>query len=187
MQRSVHCGDKEIVFTVKRSRRRRSVALRIEPSGAITVYAPTFVWSPFIDRFVRQQTDWITKKLAFFKERIQRATLVPPLSEQDRTDSRLKTEERLPAVIERLSKQLDVIPRSVRVANQNKRWGSCSSKGHIRFSWKMAALPDPVFDYIVTHELAHLKQMNHSPRFWAVVSSICPDYKVHRKWLRQNA
>ena len=69
MERTVKWDDWEIVYSVKRSRRRRTVALRVEPSGAITVYAPTFVWGPLIDSFVRKQKEWIFKKLAYFKDR----------------------------------------------------------------------------------------------------------------------
>src|SRR4051812_16806589 len=78
MERKILCGDHELTVNVKRSRRRRTVALRIEPSGTITVYAPSFVWGPFIDRFVRKQTAWILKKLAMFKERLAQQTPLPP-------------------------------------------------------------------------------------------------------------
>ena len=81
---------------------------------------------------------------------------------------------------------MGVTPKTVKVANQKRRWGSCSARGALRFSWRMARLPEDVFDYIVVHELAHLKQMNHSPRFWSVVESVCPNHKSHRRWLRKN-
>ena len=172
-----------MMVTVKRSRR-RTVALSITPAGAITVYAPSFVWGPFIDRFVQKQKDWILKKLAYFK------TLPPPpppVNAEQRAVFTRQTEARLPEVVAQISSQLGVTPRRVRVAHQNSRWGSCTARGDIRFSWRMANLPDDAFEYIVAHELAHLRVLNHSQKFWEVVQSVVPDYKARRAALRAHA
>jgi predicted metal-dependent hydrolase len=98
-----------------------------------------------------------------------------------------ETRDRLPPVVARIAAQLGVAPKTIKVAHQTSRWGSCSTRGQLRFSWRMATLPDPVFDYIVLHELAHLKEMNHGPRFWAIVAAHCPEHKAHRRWLRTLA
>jgi predicted metal-dependent hydrolase len=180
--RSIQHANADWVFHVRRSRRRRTVALRVAPSGAITVYAPHYVWGPFIDRFVRQQIEWIQKKLAYFQSRPQPVPITP----EQRAEWTRQTEGRLTGVVTRLAARLGVAPARVKVANQTSRWGSCSRPGVVRFSFRMATLPDPVFEYIVAHELAHLKEMNHGPRFWAVVETLCPDHKLHRRWLRQN-
>jgi alpha-glucosidase len=74
----------------------------------------------------------------------------------------------------------------VRVKDQRSLWGSCSREGNLNFSWRLTLAPPEVLDYVVVHELAHRLEMNHSRRFWANVEKICPDYRVHRKWLRQN-
>src|SRR5258708_26977131 len=99
--RSIRSGDTEISFRVKRSRR-RTVAMRVEPSGAVTVAAPPFVWGPFIDRFVRQHTAWILKKLAYFKERALHPGLFPvSVTEAQRAEIRRQTEARLLASVAR--------------------------------------------------------------------------------------
>jgi predicted metal-dependent hydrolase len=64
------------------------------------------------------------------------------------------------------------------------RWGSCTAKGDLAFSWRLAMAPPAVQDYVAIHEAAHLLEMNHGPRFWAHVARLCPDYRVHRAWLR---
>jgi alpha-glucosidase len=74
----------------------------------------------------------------------------------------------------------------VRVKDQRSLWGSCSREGNLNFTWRLTLAPPEVLDYVVVHELAHRLEMNHSRRFWAHVARVCPDYKVHRKWLRQN-
>lgn len=65
-------------------------------------------------------------------------------------------------------------------------WGSCSSKGCLRFNWRLIQCPPEVIDYIIVHELAHLQEMNHSPRYWALVARMYPDYEKHKNWLKRN-
>ena len=74
----------------------------------------------------------------------------------------------------------------ITIRNQTSRWGSCSSKGNLNFNWRLIFAPEEVVDYIVVHELAHRKEMNHSRAFYNVVASVLPDYKVQEKWLKEN-
>ena len=75
---------------------------------------------------------------------------------------------------------------SITIRDQKTRWGSCSSKGNLNFNWRLIFAPEKVLDYVVVHELAHRKEMNHSPAFYAVVASVMPEYKTYEKWLRDN-
>jgi predicted metal-dependent hydrolase len=72
------------------------------------------------------------------------------------------------------------------ITNASRRWGSCSHKGNLNFSWRLVMAPLEVLDYVVAHELAHLKERNHSKRFWNQVETIFPDYQKQRQWLREN-
>jgi predicted metal-dependent hydrolase len=74
----------------------------------------------------------------------------------------------------------------VSVKNQRTLWGSCSRRGNLNFSWRLAAAPPEALDYVVIHELCHLREMNHSKKFWAHVRAACPDYGARRRWLRDN-
>jgi predicted metal-dependent hydrolase len=74
----------------------------------------------------------------------------------------------------------------VSIKEQKSRWGSCSRQGNLNFNWRLLLAPLPVLDYVVTHELAHLKELNHSDRFWQLVARGCPNYLVHRRWLRMH-
>jgi len=76
--------------------------------------------------------------------------------------------------------------RRVSVRNQRTRWGSCSRRGLISLNWRLVQTPDFVRDYVILHELAHLKHMNHSPRFWAEVARICPAYETAEEWLKRS-
>lgn len=75
---------------------------------------------------------------------------------------------------------------AVRVKGQRTLWGSCSRQGNLNFNWRLTLAPPEVLDYVVIHELAHRVEMNHSPRFWDIVSRHCPEHKTHRRWLRKN-
>jgi predicted metal-dependent hydrolase len=74
----------------------------------------------------------------------------------------------------------------IRISSARTRWGSCSRKGTLSFTWKLVMAPPEVVDYVVVHELCHLRVLNHSPSFWAQVEAILPDYKAKRKWLKAN-
>ena len=74
----------------------------------------------------------------------------------------------------------------VSLRDTKSRWGSCTTDGNLMFSWRLIMAPAEVLDYVAAHEVAHLREMNHSARFWAIVTDICPDWKSHRDWLRHN-
>jgi len=75
----------------------------------------------------------------------------------------------------------------IRISSARTRWGSCSRKGTLNFTWRLVMAPPDVIDYVVVHELCHLRELNHSPAFWAQVEAILPDYKPKRKWLKVNS
>lgn len=81
---------------------------------------------------------------------------------------------------------LNVAYKRLTVRGARTRWGSCSQKGNVSFNWKLMMMPDPVIDYVIIHELCHLKQMDHSKRFWGMVAEHCPRWREHRKWLRDH-
>lgn len=74
----------------------------------------------------------------------------------------------------------------ISLRDTRSRWGSCTSTGNLMYSWRLIMAPPKVLDYVAAHEVAHLLEMNHSARYWANVAKICPDYNIHRTWLRRN-
>ena len=76
--------------------------------------------------------------------------------------------------------------QGLKISDAKKRWGSCSSKGRLRFNWRLVMAPLEVLDYVVAHELVHLEELNHTKRFWDKVQALAPDYKKHSAWLDQN-
>lgn len=84
------------------------------------------------------------------------------------------------------SEALGVTFSSITIRDTRSRWGSCSSSGALSYSWRLIMAPDDVLDYVAAHEVAHLREMNHSSRFWALVETLKPDWRQHRKWLRDH-
>lgn len=88
--------------------------------------------------------------------------------------------------LDRFAPALGVVPKGFTVRDPKTRWGSCSSRGTLSFSWRLLFTPVPVLDYVVIHELAHLAHPDHSPRFWAKVQAHCPHAEASRAWLKKN-
>jgi predicted metal-dependent hydrolase len=86
----------------------------------------------------------------------------------------------------KLSTQMGISYKRITIRGQKTRWGSCSRKKNLSFNWKLLMAPEPVVDYVIIHELAHLKEMNHSKRFWALVAQHCHGWREHRRWLKQH-
>jgi len=92
----------------------------------------------------------------------------------------------LPVRVRKFAPLVGVDYGRITIRSQRTRWGSCSAKGNLNFNCLLMLCPEEVRDYVVIHELCHRKELNHSPRFWAEVEKVCPDYARHRKWLKEN-
>lgn len=90
------------------------------------------------------------------------------------------------AAVERHASRLGRPFGRISLRDPRGRWGSCSARGDLMFSWRLAMAPPSVLDYVAAHEVAHLVEMNHSDRFWAVVASLVPDFREPRRWLREH-
>ncbi|MBA3421081.1 MAG: M48 family metallopeptidase [Thermoleophilaceae bacterium] len=99
-----------------------------------------------------------------------------------RRRARVEVAPRLDAATRRAGRTYECL--SIRA--QQTRWASCSSAGEMSFNWRLLLAPEPILDYVVEHEVAHLDVPDHSPRFWALVADRCPDYREHERWLRRN-
>lgn len=92
----------------------------------------------------------------------------------------------IPRRVHAVANAMNLQPRRISIRNQRTRWGSCSSRGTVCFNWRLVMATPEVLDYVIIHELAHLAAPNHSPRFWELVQTYCPDFKKHRSWLKNQ-
>ena len=97
-----------------------------------------------------------------------------------------EAKEKIVGRIDYYSHRLHLFPRGIRITNARSRWGSCSRDNRLSFSWRIIMASLTVIDYILIHELVHIREKNHSKRFWTTLESILPDYRKHRLWLKEN-
>lgn len=97
-----------------------------------------------------------------------------------------KAGEYLAGQVEHIGRRLQLLPRSIRITSARTRWGSCSPEDNLAFSFRLVMAPRNVVDYVIIHELMHIKEKNHSGRFWALMEAAMPEYQIHRRWLREN-
>lgn len=99
---------------------------------------------------------------------------------------RERAKEIVPARVAGFAAILDYRPKKIRITDTRSRWASCSSSGTLSFCWRLILAPPGVTDYVIVHELVHMRQPDHSPRFWEKVEQAMPGYRMHREWLREN-
>jgi predicted metal-dependent hydrolase len=92
----------------------------------------------------------------------------------------------LHAKVREFSQRMDLSYSRIFIRNQKSRWASCSFRKNLNFNWRLVMVPEAVLDYVVVHELCHLKEMNHSKSFWNLVAHYCPEWRLHRKWLNNH-
>jgi predicted metal-dependent hydrolase len=109
--------------------------------------------------------------------------LRPELENHLRNTARVRLARR----VRELARDHPSVIKHIIIRNQKSRWGSCSCHGTISLNWRLIQLPDAVRDYIIIHELMHLRELNHSPRFWREVEKACPDYRAAEDWLKENS
>ncbi len=164
---------------------RRTLGLEITPRGEVLVRAPLRTSDARVRDFLRSRLDWIETHLALVRARMAEAEAQPRLTEAEREDLRRRAKPVFEARAAFFAPLAGVSYGSVTVRTQRTRWGSCSAKGNLSFNALLLLAPPEVLDYVVVHELCHRKEMNHSPRFWAEVARLCPDWKKQRAWLRR--
>ena len=178
---------------------RKTLAIQINPDLSVTVRAPMYAPQSDIERILREKEGWIQKHIEKIRE--QEAKRKKTQGEKDEYGESVESEyltneeikkladkalQHIPKRVSYYAKQIGVTYGKLTIRNQKTRWGSCSSKGNLNFNWRLIFAPEEVVDYIVVHELAHRKEMNHSRAFYNVVASVLPDYKVQEKWLKEN-
>lgn len=137
---------------------------------------------------IREKADWIEKHKKIIEEKQrEQAKHTQRLTVQDIQELAARAKKESPDKVRHYADIIGVDYGRITIRNQKTRWGSCSGKGNLNFNCLLMLTPEDVQDYVVIHELCHRKEMNHSPKFWAEVAKIMPDYKRKRKWLKENS
>jgi hypothetical protein len=165
---------------------RKTMCIEITSDLRVIVRAPINMPTYRIKSFVRDKAGWIDEKLMEMTVRQRNQEKKPLLSDAEIKELHDKAVVILAKKTEYYARIIGVDYGRITIRHQKTRWGSCSAKGNINYNCMLMLAPDEIQDYVVVHELCHRLEMNHSPRFWAEVEKVLPDYKQRRKWLKDN-
>jgi predicted metal-dependent hydrolase len=159
-----------------RMRRARRYVMRVRPDGDLRVTIPRGGSKAEALRFADKHLEWARRQ----RSRLL-ATRRPASIDRE---LRARAARELPPQLLALAAQHGITVTRVSIRNQRSRWGSCSPKGHISLNFRLLLMPAAVREYVLIHELMHLRQANHSIRFWRLVESACPGFREAERWLR---
>lgn len=170
---------------VRRSKR-KSAAIKITADMQIVVYVPLYVSDNEIERMVISKSKWIDEHMLKVQSTIDERSKLEKITFEQVKELADQAVEYIPKRVKYYAEKENFVYNKITIKNLVSRWGSCSTKGNLNFNCLLMLTPDYVIDYIVVHELCHLREMNHSEKFWAEVEKIMPDYQRAELWLKQN-
>ena len=163
--------------------KRKTLAIHVKPDGSVEVRGPLRLSRAKADAFVQEKADWIYKTQQRLAEQDQKKHTVN-LSQGEVEQYKKEAASLFQTRCNYFAEKMGVQYRQIKVNQAKTRWGSCNAKGNLHFTFRLVFAPAELVDYVIVHELAHLKEFNHSPRFWAVVEGILPDYRERRRRLK---
>ncbi len=163
---------------IRRSRRARRWTLTVPWGDQVVLTVPAAMPEREIEAVLASHRDWIARERA-----AQAPRLRLDAGRISEVEARVAARELVTMVLEEEAPALGVTYERVQIRGQRTRWGSCSARGTLSFNWRLVLAPLEVLDYVVVHELCHLREPNHSQRFWRLVASRRPDWRRQRDWL----
>ena len=182
-KREINLGGRCVAYLLRTSSRARYLRITIKPGGAVFAVKPRYLSENAVRDFLVQKTAWILKKIDHLQNKQNL------LSSGSRADYKRHAETARRLALQKIGQFNQIYKvnfNRLAIRDQSTRWGSCSRKGNLNFNYRIALLPERLADYIVVHEMCHLRELNHSRKFWDLVSVAVPDYAIRRKELRNN-
>lgn len=168
-------------YTLIRAKR-RTMSLQLDRDGRAVVRAPYGVKKEFIDRFVAEHEGWLARA----REKQQNRRLAhPEPTDEERKALIARAKEYLPMRVDYWSGIMGLTPTGLKITSARTRFGSCSGKNSLCFSWRLMQYPPEAIDYVVVHELAHIRHHDHSPAFYALIERYMLDWRERMKLLKE--
>ena len=161
----------------------RRYVIRVRPDGSVRVTLPRWGSRRSAQLFAEQHRPWIARQQARVLALRNNTVFHTPDAIKE---FRQRAVRELPDRLRHLAERHGLVVGRISVRNQRSRWGSCSPSGHISLNWRLVLMPEEVKDYVLIHELMHLRRLDHSPHFWRLVAHACPAHEWCRRWLREN-
>lgn len=162
--------------------RRKTIAIQIDRNGQVILRTPYGITKRQAEKFLDEKKDWILKNIRQVENRKTDQIMI---SEEQRREGIERAKRIFPERTAYFALSMGVDYGRITIREQKTRWGSCSSKGNLNFNWKLILLAPELLDYVVVHELAHRREMNHSKNFWKIVEAELPDYRERRRRLKE--
>jgi hypothetical protein len=167
-------------YTLKRSARAKHLRISVQPGGAIVVTAPVSSREATIESFLHKSASWVERAVA----RMSRYKALPVSGRRAYLKHKEQSRTFITERVEYWNQFYQFSYGRISIKDTRRCWGSCSAKGNLNFSYALLFLPQELADYVVVHELCHLKEHNHSRAFWGLVEQAQPNYKALRRQLR---
>lgn len=161
---------------------RKTLSMQLKGDGTLAVKAPEGTPRAEIEKFILSHTDWIEKN----KQKIHDMPRPPRLTEKEIKDLADSAVDYFGRTVPYYAALMGVTYGNITIRNQKTKWGSCTADGNLNFNCLLMLADEKIRDYVIVHELAHRREMNHSKKFWAQVEKICPDYKQLRDRLNKE-
>lgn len=170
-------------FTVLYSNR-RTICIEVGPDGRLTVRAPYSMRNREIEQFVKSRADWIVRARRRQADRSQNEYRKTPTA-AEAAALKEKACAYIPPRVEYFAERMGLYPSAIKISSAATRFGSCSAKNSLNFSWRLMRYPAEAIDYVIVHELAHIRHRNHGKEFYALIGRYLPDYKKRIAILKQ--
>jgi len=175
----------KINYKFVKNKRAKRISISISSDLSVRITIPRWTPKIYAEKFLKEKEDWIIKKINYFSKLKDSGVI-----KISKTDYKKKKEEARVLINKKvleLNKFYNYKINKIAIRNQKTRWGSCSSKNNLNFNYKMIYLRPELIKYIIVHEICHLKEMNHSKNFWALVEIAVPNYLALRKELKKES
>jgi predicted metal-dependent hydrolase len=171
----------DIQVTIKKHRKAKQLKLSIGLDGRVKLTLPYYL--PYFAGkiFIKEKESWIIENFKKSKERLS-----TKLSAAAEKELRKKAKPLIINLVNHYSTLYNTKYHKIFIKNQQSLWGSCSRNKNLNYNWRISLAPETVMRYVIVHEICHLIEMNHSPRFWKLVALTIPEYKMHRQWLKTH-
>lgn len=176
MKNQIKLQNKKVDYLVRKSNRAKRLRLAIYCDGSFVVTVPNNFELKNVEEYILQKAQWVLDKLQIMKKRGKNKVFT---KRSEREFQKIKNEALVFAQnkVEKFNEIYGFQFNKIAIKNQKTRWGSCSRKGNLNYNYKISLLPERLADYIIVHELCHLKEFNHGKKFWNQVERVLPDYR----------
>ncbi|MBU1164557.1 M48 family metallopeptidase [Patescibacteria group bacterium] len=183
MTKQIKIHSRDINYTLKTSKKAKKLRLAVYCDGSFVVTKPMGLNDRVVEKYIMEKSNWVLAKIDHFKKF---GVDINKNDKQKYLTYKNKTLEFVQERIQHFNSTYQFKYNKINIKNQKTRWGSCSKKRNLNFNYKILFLPKHAADYIIVHELCHLKEFNHSTKFWNLVATLVPNHKEIRKEIRNK-